>query len=255
MMKTIFKIGVILLFAFFIIALVRDSPLSYGKTNQNIESVTGQLHDLSYNGQSYMVIGYNYSIQANAGDIIELTVLGYSNNGVWATVFFEQSDGTPIFAYKTVTNYPATYSMKVGTPSLTHNGAPNVLPSNQGGGSTTYLIQLGVTQQEMTNQTWNNGVEAGIYKITANVYSNSIHLAYVVTAILFLIAGVITTLLGYFLNPKNLDSDRTIKPDSTSTRMALGCRVTFKGNLLVKVSRIFLFYQFDKYLRFFNNNL
>jgi hypothetical protein len=105
--------------------------------------------------------------------------------------------------------------MQVGTPSLTHNGATNVLPSNQGGGSTTYLIQLGVTQQEMTNQTWNNGVAAGIYQITVNVYSNSIHLAYVVTAIIFLIAGVITTLLGYFLNPKNSDSDSTIKPDST----------------------------------------
>jgi hypothetical protein len=57
MRKTIFKIGIILLFAFFIIALVRDSPQSYVKTEQNIESVTGQLHGLSYNGQSYMMIG------------------------------------------------------------------------------------------------------------------------------------------------------------------------------------------------------
>lgn len=210
MRKTIFKIGVILLFAFFVIALMRDNPVSYGTTNQNIESVTGPLHNIAYNGQSYQVIDYNYSIQANPDDTIELTVLAHANSGVWATVFFEQSDGTPIFAYKTVTNYPATYSMIVGsTLNLPNYGTTKDLPYNHGG-STTYLIQLGVTQQEMTNSTWNNGTAAGVYLITANIYSSNIHLTYEVIAIIFLIAGIITTLLGYYLKPKK--SEVTIEP-------------------------------------------
>ena len=92
------------------------------------------------------------------------------------------------------------------TPNLLYYGTTIDLPYNQGGGSTTYLIQLGVTQQEITNSTWNYGSAAGIYLITTNVYSNSVHLTYIIIAIIFLIAGIITTLLGYYLKPKNWDS-------------------------------------------------
>ena len=134
--------------------------------------------------------------------MIQLTVLEHGNNGeVFATAFFEQSDGTPIFAYQTVTNYSATYSLIVGNPNFLLAGVSNYLPYNKSG-STTYLVQLGVPQQEIVNATWNNGLPAGLYLITVNVYSNSLFLTYEATAIIFLIAGVITTILGYYLKPK-----------------------------------------------------
>jgi uncharacterized membrane protein YtjA (UPF0391 family) len=202
MRKTIFKIGVILLFAFFVIALIRDNPQSYGTTSQTIAGMQAPYHNLSYNGQNYTMDNYNYSIQANVGDTIQLTVLVYANNGVWATAFFEQKDGTPVFAYETVTSYPATYSMIVGSPNLLYYGTTKDLPDNQGGGRTAYLIQLGVPQQETVNATWNNGDAAGDYLISVTVYSNSLFLTYEATAIIFLIAGVITTILGYYLKPK-----------------------------------------------------
>lgn len=202
MRKTIFKIGVILLFAFFVVALVRDNPQSYGSTYQTFGAMLGPYSNVSYNGQNYTMDNYNFSIQANAGDTIQLTVLVHGNNGVWATSFFEQNDGTPIFAYETVTSYPATYSMIVGKSNLLYYGTTKDLPDNQGEGSTTYLIQLGVPQQETVNATWNNGGAAGVYLITVNVYSNSLFLTYEATAIIFLIAGVVTTILGYYLKSK-----------------------------------------------------
>ena len=206
MRKTIFKIGVILLFAFFVIALVRDNPQSYGTNNQGTITLFGPYHNLSYDGQNYTVMNNydNFSIHANVGDTIKLTVLEDGNGEVFGgTVFFEQSDGTPIFAYQTVTDYPATYFLIVGN---LYHGATNVIPYNKSG-STTYLVQLGVPQQEVENVTGNNGLVAGTYFITVNVYSKSVFLTYEVTAIIFLIAGVITTILGYYLKPKKKEKN------------------------------------------------
>lgn len=70
--------------------------------------------------------------------MIQLTVLEHGNNGeVFATAFFEQSDGTPIFAYQTVTNYSATYSLIVGNPNFLLAGVSNYLPYNKSGSTTS----------------------------------------------------------------------------------------------------------------------
>ncbi len=59
MRKTIFKIGVILLFAFFVVALVRDDPQSYGTTYQTIDPMQGPYHNIFYDGQNYTMDNYN----------------------------------------------------------------------------------------------------------------------------------------------------------------------------------------------------
>lgn len=204
MKKTVFIIGVILLVAFLVTAVIRSTPQFYCKTYQVFDSMYDSNHNnISYGGQNYMMGDYNLSVEARVGDTIQLTVLEHGNNNeVWATAFFEQSDGTPIFAYQTVANYPATYSMIVGNASLVYYGVTKDLPVNQGGGSTTYLVQLGVPQQDIVNGTWNNGLAAGEYLITVNVYSNSLYQTYAAIAVLFLTSGVVFTIVGYALKSK-----------------------------------------------------
>lgn len=200
MRKTIFKIGVILLFAFFVIALIADTPQSHSTNYQTIADMQGTSdQNLSYNGQNYTTSYLYFSIQANAGDTIQLTVVE-NDAEVKATAFFEQSNGSPIFAYQTATNLPATYFMTLGNPNVPFYGVTQ-LPYNKVG-STTYRVQLGVPQQDTVNATWDDGAAAGGYSIIVNVNSYSLFLTYEATAIIFLIAGVITTILGYFLKPK-----------------------------------------------------
>jgi len=58
MRKTIFKIGVILLFAFLVTALIRDNPQSYGTTYHGIGAMFGPTHNVSYDGQNNTMDDY-----------------------------------------------------------------------------------------------------------------------------------------------------------------------------------------------------
>ena len=201
MRKIIIEIGVILLFAFLVMALVSDNPRFYSSNNHVISDLIGQsqYQNLSYKGQNYSLSYVYYNIQANVGDTIQLTVMG--NNGeIPAVVFFEQSDGTPIFAYQTDKNFTATYFMTLGNPNVPYYGVTQ-LPYNEVG-STTYRVQLGVPQQDIVNSTWDNGNLAGAYVKMVTVYSHSLFLSYEVATIIFLIAGVITTIVGLKLKSK-----------------------------------------------------
>lgn len=197
---------VILLLASIFTVLIYEIPQSYSKHYQVFDMMSDHsTNNLLYEGQNYTMSALTYTVKANVGDAMDLTVLVHGNNGVWATAFVEKSDGTPIFSFNTVTNYPPTYSMIVGNSSLLNYGTTKDLPYSAGADGTTYLIQLGYPQQELVDGVWNSGGIDGQYLISVNLYSNIVHETYLAVAIIFLVAGIITAMaiiLGSILKPK-----------------------------------------------------
>lgn len=203
MRKKIVGVGLILLVAFLIIAVISDNPQSYATTYNAFDMLEGSGRNISYEGQNYTLSSFTSGAKVNLGDTLELTVLVKNINGVCATVFVEKSDGTPIFAYKTVTNYPATYFMIVGNSNLTYYGTMRDLPYNQSEEGSIYRIQLGFIQQDLVNGVWNNDGMNGQYLIMLKVYSNDVRLTYTALSFFFLIAGLVTTIIGFYLKQKS----------------------------------------------------
>jgi hypothetical protein len=196
--KKFFWVAAILLFASIFTAMTYEIPQSYSTHHQVFDMMSGHSSNtLLYEGQNYTMSELTYTVKANVGDAIELTVLVHGNDGVWASAFVEKSDSTPIFSFNTVTNYPPTYSMIVGNVSLLNYGTTKDLPYSTGADGTTYLIQLGYPQQELVDGVWNRGGIDGQYLISVNVYSNIVHETYLAIAIIFLIAGIITAIATY----------------------------------------------------------
>lgn len=200
MRKNILRIGVILLFAFLVMTVLYEiPPLITVKTyNAKVDmaSVNG---GLSYNGQVYQM-AYALYIQANFGDRIDISnILVRDNGGKWATIFVEYTNGTPILTSDTSGNL--FYSFYVGNTSAS-------TPFDGAG----YRIELGVVIPTVVNSS--TGLQErefppssyGSYQITANVYSTRLNQNYLIIAILFLIAGLITPVLGLVLKPKRSEA-------------------------------------------------
>lgn len=213
MRKNILGVGLILLVAFGVMTVLYEIPQNTDKTyNSTVDMPAPWATDLwtalSFNGQSYQMANqYALRIQANPGDrIVFQTYLDQGNDGIWANVFVEQSDGTPILSYNTSTYYP-TYSVVVGTPALPYYADTKVTFLGE---YYNYQLELGVavpynTQLELTNGSY-VWADLGSYQITANVYSQGLNQTYLIIAILFLIVGLITTIVGLVSKPKTFEA-------------------------------------------------
>jgi hypothetical protein len=190
MRKSILAIGLILLVAGGVLIALDETTYglntSYGLPADFALSNNQQLY--SYNGQQFVMIYNPLEFQANVGDKLVITSTETRDNGGnWATLFIQSAyvnNPTNLLTYNTQA-YPI-YTVDVGTI---------ILPNDQSG---IYYANLGAVQ---TN-TSADPQTLGAYTITVDVYSKGSNLMYLIIAVLFLIAGIVVTIVGLVLKSK-----------------------------------------------------
>ena len=117
MRKNVFRIGLILLFAFLVITVLYELPsvitAKTYDTNVDMATANGRLY---YNGTIYQT-AYALDFPASFGDrIVIIHNLIRNNDGNWATIFVEDLNGMPIIAIQTSASF--SYSFDVGNSSI-----------------------------------------------------------------------------------------------------------------------------------------
>ena len=182
MRKKILLVGVILLFAFFVTALIYEIPQTIDKIyNSTFSNWNGG--GLSYNGEVYQMASLGkLNIQANLGDKVVINDMstGAPINSVAVFIGNLLNYSTPILTYGTTRSF--SYSGTVGTPSLPYAGLSEE--------ASYYTINLGVLEIPADNGLVTNAYN-GAYQIKVDVYSTGLNQNYLTIAIILLIAGLI----------------------------------------------------------------
>jgi hypothetical protein len=137
------------------------------------------------------------NIQANLGDSVtinDLSTVGAPVNSIVVFIGNLLNYSSPVIIYETQPSY--SWRGVAGTPSLPYVGSSNTC---------YYTINLGVLEIPNGNGYVNNAYN-GAYPIKVDVYSKGLNQNYITIAIIFLISGLVTTIVGLVSKAKTFET-------------------------------------------------